>query len=75
MIMDLGIRCSRESCRSSAVESHIFQNRADIGHPSFVTGRERKVCEKSRLKARPTRLAGDSNVFLGCVLARIQLRL
>src|ERR1700735_1336164 len=37
MIRDLGIRCSRESCRSSAVESHICQNRADMGHPSFVT--------------------------------------
>src|ERR1700733_523094 len=41
MIMDLGLRCSRESCRSSAVESHICQNRADMGHPSFVTGREK----------------------------------
>jgi hypothetical protein len=32
-----------------SVESHICQNRADMGHPSFVTGRERPVCEKSRL--------------------------
>src|ERR1700722_12407841 len=29
MIMDLGIGCSSESCRSSAVESHICKNRAD----------------------------------------------
>jgi hypothetical protein len=49
MIKDLGIRCGRESCRSSAVESHSSQNRAWMGHPSFVTGREREVCEKFRL--------------------------
>jgi hypothetical protein len=24
--------------RSMSVESHICQNRADMGHPSFVTG-------------------------------------
>ena len=29
------------SQRSRSVESHICQNRADMGHPSFVTGRER----------------------------------
>jgi hypothetical protein len=37
------------SQRLRSVESHICQNRADMGHPSFVTGRERPVCEKSRL--------------------------
>jgi len=42
MIMDLAIRCSRKSFRSSAMESHICQNRADMGHPSFVTGTERR---------------------------------
>jgi hypothetical protein len=25
------------------VESHICQNRADMGHPSFVTDRERQL--------------------------------
>jgi len=28
------------SQRSRSVESHICQNRADMGHPSFVTGTE-----------------------------------
>ena len=32
------------------MESHICQNRADMGHPSFVTGKEKQVCEKSRLE-------------------------
>jgi hypothetical protein len=40
---------------SRSVESHICQNRADMGHPSFVTGRERSVrnsgsCEETRTK-------------------------
>ncbi len=34
---------------SRSAESHICQNRADMGHPSFATRRERQVCEKSRL--------------------------
>ncbi len=38
------------SRRLRSVESHICQNRADMGHPSLVTGRERQVCEKSRLE-------------------------
>jgi len=42
-----------ESERWTAVESHICQNRADMGHPSFVTDRDlttpRGVCEKFRL--------------------------
>ena len=31
------------SQRPRSAESHICQNRADMGHPSFVTGTERQV--------------------------------
>ena len=41
------------SQRSRSVNSHICQNRADMGHPSFVTRRERQVCEKSGLVIYP----------------------
>ena len=36
MAMDLKI-CGWSRDRRTAVESHICQNRADMGHPSFVT--------------------------------------
>ena len=43
MIMDLRICCSIESRRFSALESHICQSRADMGHPAFVESRDYSV--------------------------------
>jgi hypothetical protein len=35
--MDMKTNCNVESEQWAAVESHICQNRADMGHPSFAT--------------------------------------
>jgi hypothetical protein len=45
------IICTMHNQWSGSAESHICQNRADMGHPSFVTDTERRLCEKSRLVA------------------------
>ena len=54
MTMEIKTGCQRESARWTAVETHICQNRALMGHPSFVTDRDlttgpslpQGVCEK-----------------------------
>jgi hypothetical protein len=59
MIMDLEIRCSRESRRSSAVNPTQAKTGLEWGTQHLLpVERERQVCEKSRL-------AGEADYDLG----------